>query len=608
MPRNNYELGSLNLKTRIGGPRNQAAEKPHDLRNALRMLLNYTRRQRLLLAAAILSSLGGALFSLFGPARLSTVTDLTEQGIMTGNFNMPQIYAAGFSLLGLYGISFLLTYLQTYFMVSLSQRTAREMRRDCSRKLSRLPLSRFDSQNFGDLLSRIVNDIDTVTDGLRMSVVEIVSAAVLFAGAAFLMLFTSVPLALIAAGSSAGGFLLSALLLKVSQKYFIGNSYYLGQINGHIEEIYAAHAIVRSYNGEAMEKRKFSEFNSRLYENGWKSQFLSGIMRPVMEFAGNFGYVAVCAAGAVLAHSGSITFGTIVAFIVYVKLFSMPMGQAAQAASSLQSAAAAAERVFAFLAEDEMDPETDKISNFKPAKGHVVFDHVTFSYVPGRPVIRDFCCDIAPGTRVAIVGPTGAGKTTLVNLLMRFYEPDSGRILVDGTDLQSLSRENVHAMFSMVLQDTWIFEDTIRNNIACSRAVSDEQIARACREAGLDWYVHSLPDGLDTVLKEGSSLSAGQRQLLTIARAMAAHSPLLIMDEATSSVDTRTEHIVQRAMEKLTAGRTSFTIAHRLSTIRSAGLILVVDGGRIVEQGTHDSLMKQKGFYYELWQSQFAAR
>ena len=606
MAKHTYELGSVNMKSHMGGPRDKAVEKPHDFAGAWKMLIRDERKEKWLMICAVSASIGGALFSLFGPARLSAITDLISDGMNTQQFDMHAIISIGGGLLILYGISFGLTYAQSFMMVSLSQRVGRSMRSDFSRKLNRLPLSRFERGNFGDLISRLTNDIDTITDSLRMSLSEVISAAVLFTGSVLGMLLTNALLAVVAVAASLGGFFLMIFIIRKSQKYFSGNSYYLGLINGHIEEIYASHPVVKSFNGEASEQKRFDEFNDHLYENGWKSQFLSGIMMPVMEFVGNFGYVAVCVAGAVMARRGMISFGTIVAFIVYVKLFTQPLGQAAQAATSLQSAAAAAERVFAFLEESEMEKESDKVKDFVPEKGHVVFDHVKFGYLKDHTIIHDFCADIRPGDKVAIVGPTGAGKTTIVNLLMRFYELDSGHIYIDGIDIENMKRENVHELFGMVLQDTWIFEDTIKQNIIYStQGVTDEEVEKACIAVGLDHFIQSLPDGYNTVLKDDSNLSSGQRQLLTIARAIVQDRPLLILDEATSSVDTRTEQSVQDAMNRLCEGRTSFTIAHRLSTIRNADAILVMNKGDIVEKGTHEQLLKDRGFYYDLWQLQF---
>ncbi|NCB34102.1 MAG: ABC transporter ATP-binding protein, partial [Erysipelotrichia bacterium] len=452
MSKEAYELGSVNMKTNFGGPRDKAAEKPHDFKRAWKMVLTYGKKQRVLLVCSLSASVSGALFSLFGPARLSAITDLISEGMSSQVFDTVAIANIGMHLMLLYGLSFVLTYLQSFLMVSLAQRLGFSLRNDFSKKLNRLPLSRFDSQSFGDLISRVTNDIDTITDSMRMALAEIVSAFTLFIGSVILMFQNNAILASIAVCASLGGFFLMSLIIRKSQKYFSGNSYYLGMINGHIEEIFAAHPVVKSFNGETSEKEHFSKYNDSLYINGWKSQFLSGIMMPVMEFVGNFGYVAVCVVGAIMTKNGLITFGTIIAFIVYVKLFTQPLSQVAQSMTSLQSAAAAAERVFGFLDEKEMADESEKTDNFEASNGHVIFDHVKFSYIPGHTIIHDFSVEVKPGQKVAIVGPTGAGKTTIVNLLMRFYELDSGRIIIDGKDIASMTRENVHSLFAMVLQ------------------------------------------------------------------------------------------------------------------------------------------------------------
>ena len=661
MAKENYQMGSVNLKARIGGPNNRAMEKPQDMKQVLRQMAAYCSRSLVLFAAALLCAVGGAGFTLAGPGRLSVITDLISEGIDSGNPDLPQILSIGLGLMVFYLISFALTYGETALMCLFAQRTARSLRSDISGKLGRIPLSEFDKASFGDLISRMTNDVDSLTEGIRVGVGDIVNAVVLFAGSVVLMLGTNVFLAVLAVGASLVGFALMTVITKRSQPYFTQTSDRLGYINGHIEEMVAGHQVVKSYNGEEDSARQFEEINRALYESVWKSQFLSGIMMPLMSFIGNLGYVAVCVAGAVLAAQGTITFGVIVAFIVYVKLFTQPMGMLAQAVTNLQTAAAAAERIFRFLAVDEMEDESGKIqcgreaaaagnaaraamqkpetagdseehssepgsaegsealfssqaedaaavpaSFGHPTHGHVEFDHVRFGYTKERTILHDFCADILPGQQVAIVGPTGAGKTTLVNLLMRFYELDDGQIRIDGTDIRDMTREQVHDLFGMVLQDTWIFEDTIRANVGyCRPEVSGEQIEAACRAVGLHSYISSLPDGYDTVLKDDANLSAGQRQLLTIARAMVADKPLLILDEATSSVDTRTEQIVQDAMLRLSQGRTSFTIAHRLSTIRNADIILVMKDGDIEEKGTHEELLARGGFYAQLWNSQF---
>lgn len=606
MAKEQYEFGQVNMKGDLGGRFAKAAEKPHDFKKAWLMILQYCLKFKFTLIAAMVATVGGAVFSLFGPDKLSRITDMIDAGIAAKAIDIDGIIAIGIQLVLLYVLSFALTYTQNYLLINLSQKTGKTMRTSISQKLNRIPLSRFDSASFGDLLSRVTNDVDTISDSMRQALGEIISALVLFIGSAVGMLLTNVVLAVVALTTSMVGFIFMNLIVRHSQKYFSQTSYNLGMINGHIEEMYAGHIIVKAYNGEAEGSRQFDEINEKLYQSSRKSQFYSGIMGPLMELSGNCGYLAVCVVGAILTQSGAISFGVIVAFIVYVKLFTQPLGQVAQAVTSLQSAGAAAERVFAFLDEDEMADESAKTKNFVAPKGRVVFDHVKFGYVPGKTIIHDFSVDIATGQKVAIVGPTGAGKTTMVNLLMRFYELDGGRILIDGTDIASISRDNVHQLFGMVLQDTWLFEDTIKNNIIYSKPnVTDQQVEQACQAVGLDHFIHSLPNGYDTILTDDSNLSAGQRQLMTIARTMVADAPLLILDEATSSVDTHTEQLVQQALEKLTEGRTSFTIAHRLSTIRDADLILVMKDGDIVEKGTHQQLLDANGFYADLWQSQF---
>ena len=606
MAKESYEMGSVNLKARIGGPGQRAMEKPDNMRQVLAQMLRYCSRSLGLFITALMCSVGGAVFTLVGPGKLSVITDLISDGIDSGNLDLEQVISISVTLMGYYVLSFVLTYGETFLMAAFAQKTARNLRSDISKKLGRIPLSDFDSASFGDLISRMTNDVDSVSDGMRMGLADIVNAVVIFAGSIILMLMTNVTMALLAIGASCIGFVLMTVITIKSQPYFSASSDRLGLINGHVEEMVAGHQVVKSYNGENASRAHFEEINRKLYESTWKSQFLSGIMMPMMSFIGNLGYVAVCVAGALMAAQGTITFGVIVAFIVYVKLFTQPMGMLANAVTSLQTAAAAAERIFSFLAEAEMEDESEKISDFSPAKGRVEFDHVKFGYTKDKTILKDFSVDVKPGQQVAIVGPTGAGKTTLVNLLMRFYELDGGQIRIDGTDIRKLTRENVHDLFGMVLQDTWIFEDTIRANVAyCRPDVSDEEVEAACRAVGLHSYITSLPDGYDTILKDDSNLSAGQRQLLTIARAMVADQPLLILDEATSSVDTRTEQLVQNAMLRLTQGRTSFTIAHRLSTIRNADVILVMQDGDIVEKGTHAELLAAGGFYAQLWASQF---
>ena len=607
MAKNDYTLGQARMGGRRGGGgRFRVAEKPKNFKTALASMFRYATRFAPLLIGGLICAVSATALTLFGPDRLSRITRYIEQGMNGNGFDLNAILRTTILLLLFYLASSLLTYGQSFLLITGTQRMLRSLRSEISHKLNKVPLSRYDSASFGDLLSRVTNDVDTIGESFNNAIAQLCTAAVLFVGCVVLMLVTNLILGAVAIASSLVGFFLMNFIIKKSQKYFSARQRYLGELNGHIEEIYAAHNIVKSYNGEAGAKEEFGRLNELLYESNWKSQFLSGIMGPMMEFIGNFGYLAVCVLGAVMTKNGIIGFDVIVAFIIYVKLFTQPLGQVAQSFTSLQSAAAAAERVFSFLEEPEMEDESYKTTVLEAKEGQVEFEHVNFGYLPGKTIIHDFSALIKPGQKVAIVGPTGAGKTTIVNLLMRFYELNGGHIKIDGVDIGDITRENVHSLFCMVLQDTWIFEGTVKENIVYSKQnVSDETVKAACEAVGLHHFIQTLPQGYDTVLGDESSLSAGQRQLLTIARAMVEDAPLLILDEATSSVDTRTEVLVQRAMEKLTQGRTSFTIAHRLSTIRGADVILVMKDGDIIESGSHDELLEKGGFYAQLWESQF---
>ena len=604
MAKDNYSLGQVTMRT--GGRRGRAAEKPHDFKKAWHAILNYAKPYRTAIILVVICAASSVIFSLFGPNQLKNITNLVVSGMEEGNMDLPQILRISILALLLYLLSAVIMYLQAFLTTKTATAVNHDLRRDISRKINFVPLSRLDSSSFGDLLSRVTNDVDTIGDSLSNSAVQMIRGIVTFVLSAAAMLITNIPLAITALTSSMLGFLIMNIIIRKSQKYFVLRQRYLGEMNGHIEEMYAGHLIVKAYNGEKDSVEQFEELNEKLYVNNYLSQFLSGMMMPFMEFVGNLGYLMVCVVGAIMTANGSIKFGVIIAFIGYVKIFTQPLGMVSQAVTALQSAAAAGERVFAFLDEKEMDDESDKIQDFQAEKGEVVFDHVQFGYTPERTIIQDFSFVAKPGMKVAIVGPTGAGKTTIVNLLMRFYELNAGSISIDGVKSTDVSRANVRKLFAMVLQDTWLFEGSIRDNIVYgSPGVTDEEIWDALRKVGLRRYVHSLKDGLDTVITDAFSLSAGQRQLMTIARAMVSKKPLLILDEATSSVDTRTEQLVQNAMEELTNGRTSFTIAHRLSTIRNADVILVMKDGDIVEQGTHEGLLEQNGFYAELWNSQF---
>ena len=605
MAKESYQLGQVTMRS-SGGPRGRAMEKPHDFKKAWRQILHYAKPYRIQIIAVLTLAVGAVLFSLFGPNQLKNITNMIVDGLNGASMNLPKILRISIVAVALYLMSAAMMYFQNYLTTMTATRINHDLRRDISGKINHIPLSRLDQSSFGDLLSRVTNDIDTIGESLSHSAVQMIRGLVTFLFATVAMLLTNVPLALVALASSMLGFLFMKIIITKSQKYFVLRQRYLGEMNGHIEEMYAGHTIVKSYNGEQDSLERFEELNEKLYVNNYMSQFLSGMMMPFMEFVGNLGYLMVCVVGAIMTSHDLISFGTIIAFIIYVKIFTQPLGMVSQAVTALQSAAAAAERVFAFLEEKEMEDESDKQQDFRAERGEVVFDHVNFGYTPDRTIIHDFSFTAHSGMKVAIVGPTGAGKTTMVNLLMRFYELHSGEIRIDGTNITDLSRANVRKLFAMVLQDTWLFEGTIRDNIAYgSHNVTDEEIHEACRRVGLHRYIRSLKDGYDTVINDAFSLSAGQRQLMTIARAMVSKKPLLILDEATSSVDTRTEQLVQDAMEELTKGRTSFTIAHRLSTIRNADVILVMKDGDIVEQGTHRDLLAKNGFYAELWNSQF---
>ena len=599
--------------------RGGAVEKPQDFGKVMGKLVRFCRKYVPAIIVALVLGAAGTICQIIGPNKLKDMTNEITKGLpavvhgkpVLNSIDMGAVARIGWLLVVLYVGYALLSYIQSWMMATVTQRTAQELRESISKKINKLPLSYFDKVSYGDVLSRVTNDVDAIGQTLGQSLGSLITSATLFVGALVMMFYNNWIMALCAIGSSIIGLIIMMVIMKASQKYFTRQQVALGDVNGHVEEMYAGHTIVKAYNGEADSIRRFERYNADLYDSGWKSQFLSGLMMPLMNFVGNFGYVVVCVVGAALAMDGQIEFGVIVAFMMYIRLFTQPLSQFAQAFQNLQRCAAASERVFGFLEESEMADESGKQA-LLGAQGHEVhgdveFSHVRFEYEAGKPIINDFSASVSSGQKVAIVGPTGAGKTTMVNLLMRFYEIAGGSIAIDGVDTKSVPRWNVHDQFSMVLQDTWIFNDTVRENIAYSKpGVTDEQIISACKAVGLHHYIMSLPNGYDTVLDENSSLSAGQKQLLTIARAMVQDAPILILDEATSSVDTRTEELIQKAMDALTVDRTSFVIAHRLSTIRDADMILVMNHGDVIERGTHEELLAAGGFYADLYNSQFA--
>ena len=558
------------------------------------------------IAVALVCAVGGTIFTIIGPDKLSELTDVISAGLM-GGIDMAAVTRIAATLAVMYGLSFLLSVLQGQLMTGVTQKASRQLRESISRKVNRLPIDYYNKTTFGDILSRVTNDVDLIGQTIQSSIITFVSAVVTLVGCLVMMFVTNWVMTLSAIAATLIGFLLITLITSRSQKYFVARQQELGEINGHIEEAYSGHTVLRVYNAERQFSETFESLNEKLYNASWKSQFLSGLMMPVMNFVGNLGYVTVCVVGALLALNGSITFGVIVAFMVYVRLFTSPLSQIAQALTSLQSASAAAGRVFEFLEAEEMEDESGKTKTLQNPTGQVTFSHVKFGYTPERMIIKDFNLEVKPGQKVAIVGPTGAGKTTLVNLLMRFYELNGGSISMDGVNLHDITRENVHDLFGMVLQDTWLFEGTIRENLCYGKAgITDGQLDRACKAVGLLHFIRALPHGYDTVLDASVSLSEGQKQLLTIARAMIEDAPMLILDEATSSVDTRTEILIQKAMDELTRGRTSFVIAHRLSTIKNADIILVLRDGDVVESGSHEELLEKGGFYAELYNAQFS--
>ena len=582
-------------------------DRKHSIADVLRRLFSYNGKLKLPMAVALLFAAAGAVLTIVGPSLLSDITDIISNSLFA-EIDLAAIGDIGMKLLALYLVSALLTYVEHYIMSTVTLELSRDLRRDLSRKINVVPMSYFNTVSHGDILSRVTNDVSTLQQALANSLPSMISAAAQFVGCLIMMFATEWRMASAAVAVTLVGFIIMGIAMLRSQKYFTARQDNLSTLNGYVEEMYSGHDVVRISRANDQIKETFSGMNDDLYDADWHSQFLSGIMQPLMTVIGNLGYVAVCVIGAALVMDGEIGFGVIVAFIMYVRLFTSPLSTLAQGMTQMQTAAAAGGHIFDFLGAEELPEETGKRSAPQEVRGEVDFEHVRFSYPnnPGKTIIEDFSAHVEPGQKVAIVGPTGAGKTTLVNLLMRFYEINSGTIKIDGIPTNEMTRESVHNLFGMVLQDTWLFDGTVRENLVYNKTgVTDGQLEKACRACGIYHFIETLPKGFDTVLDDSIAISAGQKQLLTIARAMIQDNPMLILDEATSSVDTRTELITQRAMDSLTANRTSFVIAHRLSTIKNADLILVLKDGDIIEQGTHEELLAKGGFYAELYMSQF---
>ncbi|MCD7709278.1 MAG: ABC transporter ATP-binding protein/permease [Clostridiales bacterium] len=604
----NYSTPPRPMGGPMGGPggRRGNGEKAKDFVGTWKKLLLFAKAYWPLMIIAVICAIGGVVLTLLGPDRLSQITDLVTDGLLTG-IDIDKVVNIAMTLVVFYICSFVFTLAQGQLLVTAAQAIAKKLRGCISVKINKLPMWFYDKTSTGDVLSRVTNDVDMIAQSLNNSIGTLVTAVTTLVGSLIMMLATNLIMTATAIVATLIGFAIMLVIMGNSQKYFARQQRHLGEIEGIVEEVYSGHTVIKAYNGEENARRDFTDVNRKLRSSAFRSQCLSGMMMPVMMFIGNFGYVAVCVVGAALVMNGRISFGVIVAFMLYIRYFTQPLSQIAQSMQMLQSAAAAAERVFEFLESEEMEDESAKPQKLSDVKGKVEFEHVRFGYEgTDRIIIHDFSAVAEPGKKVAIVGPTGAGKTTLVNLLMRFHELNDGVIKIDGVPTIDMKREEVHDQFCMVLQDTWIFEGTIRENLVyCEDGVTDEKLDEACRAVGLYHFIHTLPQGYDTVLNDQLNLSQGQKQQFTIARAMIADRPMLILDEATSSVDTRTEQKIQSAMDELMQGRTSFVIAHRLSTIKNSDLILVLNNGDVIESGTHDELMAQNGFYANLYNSQF---
>lgn len=605
MTKETKSMAKPNRGPHMGGGR--VVEKPKNFKKSMKELIGYVKPFWWLIVVALLFAIVATICNIISPKKLGDLSQNIFTGLaLNGKVDLSSLTNIGITLIVIYVLAIVFEYAKSWIMTGVTQKITYRFRKDISEKINKVPLSYFDTQSYGDVLSRVTNDVDTISQTLNQSIIQLFTSITMFLGVLIMMFTISYKVALISLLIIPLSLIGLLLIVKFSQKYFKKQQVNLGELNGYVEEMYSGHVIIKAYNKEEATLKDFGKINKELHDSSWKSQFLSGLMNPVMNFIGNLAYVVICVFTASLILKGEIGFGAITSFVIYIRLFTQPLNQIAQVSNNLQSTAAASERVFEFLSAEEMEDESHFVKKLEHVQGKVEFKNVSFGYEPNQIIIKNFSALVQPGQKVAIVGPTGAGKTTIVNLLMKFYNVTSGDILIDDVSIKQLTRENVHDIFGMVLQDTWLFEGSVKENLAYGKSnISMEKIKEACQAAHIQHFIESMSHGYDTILDEDSNISQGQKQLFTIARAMIEDAPMLILDEATSSVDTRTEELIQDAMDRLTKGRTTFVIAHRLSTIKNADMILVMKDGDIIEKGTHDELMALKGFYCNLYNSQF---
>lgn len=605
MTKETKSMAKPNRGPHMGGGR--VVEKPKNFKKSMKELIGYVKPFWWLIVVALLFAIVATICNIISPKKLGDLSQNIFTGLaLNGKVDLSSLTNIGITLIIIYVLAIVFEYAKSWIMTGVTQKITYRFRKDISEKINKVPLSYFDTQSYGDVLSRITNDVDTISQTLNQSIIQLFTSITMFLGVLIMMFTISYKVALISLLIIPLSLIGLLLIVKFSQKYFKKQQVNLGELNGYVEEMYSGHVIIKAYNKEEATLKDFGKINKELHDSSWKSQFLSGLMNPVMNFIGNLAYVVICVFTASLILKGEIGFGAITSFVIYIRLFTQPLNQIAQVSNNLQSTAAASERVFEFLSAEEMEDESHFVKKLEHVQGKVEFKNVSFGYEPNQIIIKNFSALVQPGQKVAIVGPTGAGKTTIVNLLMKFYNVTSGDILIDDVSIKQLTRENVHDIFGMVLQDTWLFEGSVKENLAYGKSnISMEKIKEACQAAHIQHFIESMSHGYDTILDEDSNISQGQKQLFTIARAMIEDAPMLILDEATSSVDTRTEELIQDAMDRLTKGRTTFVIAHRLSTIKNADMILVMKDGDIIEKGTHNELMALKGFYCNLYNSQF---